>query len=114
MINIDVQVTVNGEVVKSEELNNVVAWWVRQKLVSGGAVGTFAAQPKAQPTERIRTKHHIWTPEEAAKFITEARLRLSRGVVPYTVAKELSPMFGNMSVNTLDQRIRRLSNLGQL
>lgn len=120
MINIEVEVKVNGEPVKvSGKLNDLVAWFITQKLVSDeGATASFASPvkaPKADTSGRYSVPHikKAWSDENEQLLIDTARIERARGVSWSHVAKDIGAQL-NRSASSVWTKINKLRGAGRL
>ncbi len=120
MINIEVEVKVNGEPVKvSGKLNDLVAWFITQKLVSDdGATASFASTPKVkgQDTSGRYSVPHVkkaWTDEGEQLLIDTIKERRSQGVSFGHITKEVGEKL-ERSASSVWTKLNKLRAAGRL
>jgi hypothetical protein len=116
MISIEVEVKVNGEPIKvAGKLNDLVAWFITQRLVSDeGVTASFAA-----PTAKVNMTHvkgikkSPWSAEQEQTLITQATTLRQEGKtwgqINQTIAGILGKSYGSIWAKTT--KLRRIGRI---
>jgi hypothetical protein len=115
MINIEVEVKINGAPIKvSGKLNDLVAWFITQKLVSDDStVAGFANTTQKSGTVPKKQSHggkvNFWTEEQRARLLERVRTLEQQGLKDGEIGKTLQPEFGRtaVAINLVIYRYRR-------
>ncbi len=117
MINIEVEVKVNGEPVKvSGKLNDLVAWFITQKLVSDdGAVANFSQPAKGNKAPRYTVPHlkKTWSDEDEQLLMRTYTEKISQGLPVINISKEVGDKLGRSS-SSVYVKITKLRQAGRL